>query len=88
MALTEFEKTMIRRVDAEIRARQLAAKPGENDEETLTTILEGTENERRLLVENYVAAVGIPACNADIAAADAQKTAAQTLLAEMQAYIS
>lgn len=88
MALTEFEKTMIRRLDAEIRARRQSGKVVEDDESNLATLLEGDETERRFLVANYVAAVGIPACNADIAAADEQKTAAQTLLAEMQAYIA
>ena len=88
MALTDFEKTMIRRIDAEIRARSQVGKVADGDEDDLSTILEGSETDRKSLIADYVAAVGIPTCNDAIAAADAEKTAAQTLLAEMQAYIA
>lgn len=88
MALTAFEKTMIRRIDAEIRARGHAGKKAAWDDAYLTTILEGTEAERQMLISDYVSAVGIPACNAAISAADTEKADAQSLLTEMQAYVT
>jgi hypothetical protein len=88
MALIEFEKTMIHRIDAEIRQRKQRGKPLDGDDDDLRTIMEGTEAERKSLIADYVAAVGIPACNAAIAAANAEEAAAQALLADMQAYIA
>jgi hypothetical protein len=87
MALTTFEKDMLTRQHDAIQKRQRRGKASAQDETDLGTILGGTEAVRRLLIEDYVENVAIPECSASITACDTTKSALQTELATMQAYL-
>jgi|GEM_PF-2102142 len=88
MAHTQFEKDMLTRIHNEIQQRKRRGKASAQDDTDLETIMTGTEAERQTLITSYINNTGIPLCDAEIADCDAAKTAAQSLKADMQSYVS